>query len=251
MIPRLYVAGDHQPGDTAALSAEQAHYLSQVLRLPAQAPLEIFDGRGNRFSARLLMAQRQRGEALIEAAVPGIRLGRLRITLIQGISAADKMDWTIEKATELGVERIVPMTSQRSKIKLDATRAARRVEHWHRLINAACMQCGRDDLVRLNPIIDLNGLSDVVAADDHRLVLTPPLHASREKLLSGWAPEIEQAAPLRVALLVGPESGLDDEEIAHARSIGFAEISLGPRILRTETAGLAAIAALQTRFGDM
>jgi len=165
--------------------------------------------------------------------------------LAQCLSAGEKMDWTIEKAVELGVSAIVPLQSRRSVVRLDEDRARRRAEHWQRLIVAACMQCGRDRLPALAPVRTLEDWLAEPAAGAPRLVLAPGAAVSIGEL----AAPAGSGGP--AVVLVGPESGLTDEEMEQARSAGFVAVSMGPRILRTETAGLAALAVLQARFGDL
>jgi len=248
MTPRLYVPAALRDGDAASLSAEQAHYLTQVLRLPVGQALQVFDGRGHRHQATIEALRKHQGTLRIGPALPAHRGGAPRITLVQGIASADKMDWAIEKATELGVARIVPLLAQRGKVRLDADRAARRHDHWQRLIVAACMQCGRDELVELSAVTDWATLPTLLDADSPRLLFAPPSDGQASPRLSQWVRARPRAEA--VTLLVGPESGFSDQERHDAESIGFTPISLGPRILRTETAGLAAIAALQSMWGD-
>ena len=255
MTPRLHVpeAGDAWDADRQGLSLEQAeaHYLGQVLRLREGDPLEVFDGRGRRFAARLSrIGRRDAGLELLEEQ-PGNRLGALRLTLVQALSAAEKMDWTLEKATELGVARIIPVLSRRSKVRLEGERADRRQAHWQRLVVAASMQSQRDELPEVEPI---QSLAAVLAREDlgQGITLVPPGPEAALPRLAQWAPDNSpDAAQRHISLLVGPESGLDAEEIDEARAAGWSGFTLGPRILRTETAGLAALAILQARFGDL
>lgn len=249
MTPRLHLRGPLRPGAGAALEREAAHYLGRVLRLRTGDPVEVFDGEGARHAAVLESIDARGGLLRIGAALPSGTESPLRITLAQCISAGEKMDWTIEKAVELGVARIVPLQSARSVVRLDAGRAQRRAEHWQRLVTAACMQCGRDRLPALDPVqpletwLDAQG-GDARAASTLRLILAP---GAADAIGSIAAP----ADLAEVLLLVGPESGFTDAELARARRAGLLPASLGPRILRTETAGLAALAVLQARFGDL
>lgn len=281
MTPRLHLRGPLRPGAGAALEREAAHYLGRVLRLRTGDPVEVFDGEGARHAAVLESIDARGGLLRIGAALPSGTESPLRITLAQCISAGEKMDWTIEKAVELGVARIVPLQSARSVVRLDAGRAQRRAEHWQRLVTAACMQCGRDRLPALDPVQPLETWLDAQGGDVRsgdvrsgdapaaelrtRDVLPLPGDAQagdaraastlRLILAPGAADAIGSiAAPADLAevlLLVGPESGFTDAELARARRAGLLPASLGPRILRTETAGLAALAVLQARFGDL
>lgn len=243
-IPRLHVPGGHLTGDVVELAPDASHQLARVLRLRAGEPVQLFDGQGRRFAARVLDADARRCRLRVDGVEAGLPDGPLRITLAQCLSSAEKMDWTIEKAVELGVHAIQPLVSARTQIRLDAPRMRRRHEHWLRIVEAACMQCGRDRLPELAPALDLDhwlALTDRSAART-RIVLAP--HATTR--LSTL--RIDRSLP--IDLLVGPESGLSPQEMERARAAGFEAVSLGPRVLRTETAGLAAIAALQALAGD-
>jgi 16S rRNA (uracil1498-N3)-methyltransferase len=233
-------------GQLVALDERRSHHLVRVLRLAAGAAVEAFDGRGGAFAAEIDTADPRR--CLLRLGEPIARAveSPLRITLAQCLSTADRMDWTIEKAVELGANAIVPLSSVRSQVRLDAPRAARKLEHWRHIIESACTQSGRALLPALSPLQPLRDFvaaaSDEAAEPARRLVLDPdarmPLSLS----------SVARGVPL--VLLVGPESGLSAEEFRAARHAGFEPVALGPRILRTETAGLAAIAALQTLAGD-
>ena len=260
--------GDAPPGDLqrmapavgmcVALDARRSHHLVRVLRLAPGELVEAFDGRGRSFRATIETAD-ARGCVirLIEPLARQVE-SALRITLAQCLSSADRMDWTIEKAVELGVARIVPLTSSRSQVRLDAARTARKLEHWRAIVEAACTQSGRS---LLPPIAAVQPLGSFVAADRHdgdfrqrpcgdaenapalRLLLLDP-RAARPLSQA----QVERGS--RVVLLAGPESGLAEEEVREARAAGFEPVVTGPRILRTETAGVAAIAALQALAGD-
>jgi 16S rRNA (uracil1498-N3)-methyltransferase len=242
MTPRLYLPVSLRAGDEFDLSTEQSHYVARVLRLRPGDPLQVFDGNGARHAAVIAALQsKQVRLRLGDALVPGAE-SPLSITLAQCISSAEKMDWTIEKAVELGVAAIQPLISRRSIVRLDAQRAQRRGEHWQRLIVAACMQCGRDRLPALAPTTDLTGWLAPPTPGVTALVLVPGGAVRLSRI---------EAPSAHIRLLVGPESGLTDDEIEAARAAGFIEASLGPRVLRTETAGLAALAVLQARAGDL
>ncbi len=250
MTPRLLVDGLREAGQVVALDTDQSHYVQRVLRLREGDPLQVFDGRGARWSARLAApspggAGRNAAAITLIQAQPGPSESPLRLTLVQCISSAERMDFTIEKAVELGASAILPVASARGVVKLDDERARKRLAHWQRLVVAACMQCGRDTV--------------------------PPVHAplplmawlaARPRARAGWSLDPLAAQSLAASatrhagladadLLVGPESGLTPEEIALAGQAGLLPVSLGPRVLRTETAGLAALALLQGVLGDL
>lgn len=264
MKPRFLLPPDQLVASArVALPAEAAHHAVRVLRLGTGALLEVFDGAGRRAAAIVLSADRDRCTIEIDAAImSSVAMSGLHITLLQGIAAADRMDWIIEKSIELGVARVIPMMTQRSTVKLDPERAKKRHLHWQRIAVAACMQCGQDQLPKIEaPLPARIAFSDRVSDPGQRLILDPLAQDSlvqtvRSRLVSDQAIDQandqanDQAGRGRWVMAVGPESGFDPEEIEAAKRAGFKPVRMGPRILRTETAGPAAIAALQTLCGD-
>lgn len=251
MTPRLHLprelAPDAQAGARVMLDGDRAHYLLRVLRLRVGDAVQLFDGEGARREATLVAAERSACTLELAAAGPAAPPPPLDIVLLQGISAAEKMDWTVEKAVELGVATIVPVQAERSQVRLDASRAARRHAHWQRLLVAGCMQCGRDALPSLSPAC---GLDDALAqARGEILLLHPPGGEPQPLPLSAWQPAAT-APPRSLTLLAGPESGWSADEVRAALAHGARAVSLGPRVLRTETAALAAVAALQVKLGE-
>ena len=248
MTPRVLIAGLHEAGQTIALDRDQIHYAHRVLRLHAGDSLQVFDGLGARWSAVLTGDGREAGELRLVAPLAALPESPLRVSLVQCISSAERMDFTIEKAVELGVAALVPVVSARSVVRLDDERARKRLAHWQRLVIAACMQCGRD---LLPTIAAPQSLADYLAGRPRQSVgwvLAPKAARS----LRQAATQAADPAPVHEAdLLVGPESGLTDDELVRAGQAGFAPVGLGPRVLRTETAGLAALALLQSLHGDL
>jgi len=245
MRPRvLIVEADRLGHEPVRLDAARSHHLVRVLRLRAGASLECFDGRGRRFDARLEQADPRGCTVRIGARIASDTESTLRVTLLQCVSGNERMDWTIEKAVELGVAAIRPLLSARSPQRLDTERALRRREHWQRLIEAACMQCGRDLLPELHATQPLERwLADSERPPDGvSLALVPGAGLRLREITLASASEIE--------LLVGPESGFVEREVEQTLAAGFRAVQLGPRTLRTETAGLAALAALQALAGD-
>ncbi|SRR5690606_38717271 len=248
MIPRLFAPVDYAVDTVIALDAASAHHAVRVLRLGVGEPVVLFDGRGR--TARALIVEtapcRVRLEAVQEAPPPA----RPRLALAQCLSGADRMDWTIEKAVELGVSRITPLQSRRSVVRLDPARAARRREHWQRVIVAACAQSGQDWMPHLDELAPLgNWLAQAQGerVASLQVVLAPGATRSLAALLDDPATPV----PGTLWLLCGPESGFADEELAQALEAGWIAAGLGPRVLRTETAGLAALAVVQARWGDL
>ena len=273
MTPRIHLPSllsqEHPLPQTLAdlplqpLDEPAAHHLLRVLRRTVGDELEVFDGQSGRcWRARLASTKPARVELLVE--LPPEPLPRVQLGLAQCLSTAEKMDWTIEKAVELGVSHIVPLLSARSVVKLDGARAEKRREHWQRLIVAAAMQCGRSRLPTLAPIQPLErwlAALPAPAATERRWVLDPTAQAS----LAMQAMQMAQASPGQALppffsgpgsyhaawLLCGPESGLSEEEMARAKTHGWQGALLGPRVLRTETAGLVGLAVLQATLGDL
>ncbi len=182
---------------------------------------------------------------MIESHRPIERESRLDLTLAQVVARGERMDLIIQKAVELGVSRLVPLTSRRCNVRLEPNRAGKRLAHWRGIVVAACEQCGRNRLPEIAPVGSLDDWLAGASGPGDRLTLTPTAATG----LAEWA--VGRSGDGPVTLLIGPEGGFDSDEIAACRARGFAGVRLGPRILRTETAGLAAIAALQALCGDL
>lgn len=245
-VTRVHVPAALSSGAQVVLPDAAARHVTRVLRLAAGDALGVFDGRGNEFAAVISSIARDRVEVLIGAPLENRSESPLRITLLQGVARGDKMDLILQKATELGVTAIRPLLTARSTVKLGAEGIAKRHAHWEGVVAAACEQSGRATLPVLAPAASLAAeLSG--GGGGLKLLLAP------EEGSPGLAVLLEQhagAAQQGVRLLIGPEGGFDDAEAAQALAAGFLRCRLGPRVLRTETAGLAAIAALQVLAGD-
>jgi 16S rRNA (uracil1498-N3)-methyltransferase len=212
----------------------------RVLRLPPGAPVVLFDGRGGEYPARIERIERDRVYAELAAWQEIERESPLVVTLVQALQAGDKMDFTIQKAVELGVRDIVPVESRRSVLRLSGERAAKRVAHWQGVVASACEQCGRNQVPLVAPLEKLENWLARPAGGVLRLMLAPDAGQTLA--------DIEPAGA--VQLLIGAEGGLDPQEMIAAQQAGFQAVRLGPRVLRTETAGLAVLAALQALWGD-
>lgn len=225
------------------LEGNPARYVARVLRLRADNALCVFDGAGGEYPATVLEVRRDR--VLIRVADNTHREAEspLHIHLLQCVSRGDRMDIVVQKATELGARRITPLLSEFSVVRLDAARRQRKTVHWQRVAQSACEQCGRN---RIPKIDDPTNIRDWFAGyrptDGTRLVMQP----GSARNLSSATLESDT-----VILLIGPEGGLAEGELALAGQFGFSAVSLGPRILRTETAAISVLASLQARFGDM
>lgn len=244
---RFYHPASLQPGKTIDLPETQAHHACRVLRLRKGDGLTLFDGRGGEYRGRIVAAGRTGVVVELLEWLDRECESRLPIILVQALQAGDKMDATIQKAVELGVVRIVPVRSRRSVVRLSGDRAARRVAHWRSIALAACEQCGRNRLPIVDEIIDLDAWLALSPATLGTPALRLCLLPEAEAVLSGLLPPVPG---MSVELLIGAEGGLSAEEIALAVRAGFRAVRLGPRVLRTETAGMAAVSAIQALWGD-
>lgn len=241
---RLFVEAPLGPDCEVELPAGAAAHALRVLRLRPGDPVTLFNGDGREYAARLVAAPRGARTAIQSVAAP-LRESPLAITLLQAVARGEKMDWIVQKATELGVARIVPVATERSEVKLDASRGEKRLEHWRAVTIAACEQCGRNTLPRIDPPTALATWLDANPASPSatRWMLHPD-GAVRAR-------DLRISPPAAVELAIGPEGGFGETDLAALREHDFRGIALGPRILRTETAGVAALAALQSLYGDL
>ncbi|SOY83346.1 conserved hypothetical protein, DUF558 [Cupriavidus taiwanensis] len=250
MAPRFFVGGAD-----AVLAAESDFPLpeavvrhAQVLRLAPGDAITLFDGRGGSHAATLVELGKRHALARIGAHDAAEAEPPFRVTLAQGLAGGDKMDWLIEKAVELGVAAIQPLQASRSVVRLSGERAQKRQAHWQALVQAACEQCGRNRLPAVAEVTNLDTWLARVApsGEGARLLLSPRAAHSLPALV---AERREALLANGVTLLIGPEGGLAPEEEQAALQAGFTGVSLGPRILRTETAGLVCLATLNALLG--
>lgn len=228
-------------GQRLALPEATSNHLVRVLRLAVGDGCTLFNGDGHDYQARLLSLQKRGAEVEITGSREAGNESPLRITLAQGIARGEKMDLILQKATELGVTAVAPIVTERTEVKLDGERSDRKRQHWLGVLAAACEQSGRACLPALADPINLARYAAAETAT-LKLALDP-----QGELTPG---SLRPLAGLDLALVVGPEGGLSERDLASLRAGGFRGLRLGPRILRTETAGLAAIAALQALYGD-
>lgn len=238
--PRIFCDVRLGPGAQFALSDDAANHIAKALRLSAGDALVVFDGRGGEYDAVIQRVDRGRVEVKTGAFRDVERESPVAVGLVQGLPEADKMDWILQKAVELGAAWVQPVVCDRSVVRLSGDRAARRESHWQRVMVAACEQCGRNLVPALHATLAFRDWA-AQASDARRWMLMP---GAAESLVAQPRPD----GP--VQLLVGPEGGLSEREIDIALTIGFKPLSLGPRILRAETAPLAALAAMQSLWGD-
>ncbi len=242
--PRLHISARLAVGAQITLPERAARHVA-VLRLREGDEVTLFNGDGGEFRAVLERLGRASTAVRVTEWLEIERESPLFITLAQCVSSGDRMDLTIQKATELGVQSIVPIISKRSIVRLSGDRADRKLEHWRNIVISACEQCGRNRPPVIMPLAVLEDWLANLASPGKRLLLAPDAPGG-PKLLQ-WESTRESA----VTFLVGPEGGLAPDERTAAEAAGFLAMRLGPRILRTETAPLAAIAALQTLWGDL
>ncbi|MBI5436605.1 MAG: 16S rRNA (uracil(1498)-N(3))-methyltransferase [Nitrosomonadales bacterium] len=240
--PRFYCPPPLHLGATLELPPEAAHHAHRVLRLRVNDPVQLFDGEGHALDATISEINGKRvvlGKLKPCAAEPQ---PPLRIVLAQAMCSSEKMDWVVQKATELGAAEIQPVQTRRSVAKLSGERIERRTEHWRNVTIAACEQCGRNALPQVHAPQEFSvWLAQMRGIPDTRFILLPEAATALH----------EQPAPQgKVTLLIGPEGGFSIDEVQLARQAGFIPIRLGARVLRTETAAIAGIAALQTLWGD-
>ena len=239
-MPRFYVPQTFTAGEVLRLPENVCRHI-QVLRLQAGAPLVLFDGQGQAAAAELLEIGRKQALARVDKLLTESRESPLAVTLIQAVSASEKMDFAVQKGTELGVKRIIPAVSTRSNVRLSGERAEKKVRRWQEIAVSACEQCGRNKVPPVAPIADLPQVLAALPVDSGaRLLLSP----------HGGVPLRSLPPAQSAVLLIGPEGGLTAEEEDMARSYGFQAVQLGARVLRTETAAMAALAAMQALWGD-
>jgi 16S rRNA (uracil1498-N3)-methyltransferase len=237
----VYVDAPLQTGRRESLEGSAANHIARVLRLGVGDSLTLFDGRGGEYAARIDSIRKQIVCVEVQEHTARERESPSRITLAQGISRGERMEWVVQKATELGVSRIVPLFTERSVVQLDAQQARKRVAHWTAVAVGACEQSGRNRVPEIHAPLSLRAFLDS-ELEAVRIVLSP--RGTRRMS------DIEAPAAA-VLVLIGPEGGLAPPEIDAAAQAHFVPVCMGPRILRTETAAICALTLLQHRFGDL
>jgi 16S rRNA (uracil1498-N3)-methyltransferase len=236
-MPRLFIEADLGPQATLELPEQAAHHAVRVLRLREGDTVVLFDGRGGEYEARLSLTGRDRVVARLGERRDLERESPLSVTLVQGVSSGEKMDFTVQKAVELGVSAIHPVFSAKSVVRPSGERDAKKLAHWRRIAIAACEQCGRNRIPKIH---------EPVALERYRA----PEAALKILLAPAGSARLADFARSPLVLAAGPEAGFSEAEEAMLRGDGFAPVRLGPRVLRTETAALAALAALNALAGD-
>lgn len=238
-IPRIFIDQPLSEHQQVELPRDTSHYLSRVLRLPVGAELRIFNGQGGEYQARISEANKNSVSLAVGTLDTTDNSSPLHIHLGISISKGERMDFVIQKATELGVSEISLLLSERTEVKLKGDRLEKRLGHWQKVAISACEQCGCNRVPVIHSPVTLKdwvkGCKETI-----KLVMQP-----------GTPTAFEEEQPGSVALLIGPEGGFSDQEVETANQAGFGSITLGPRILRTETAPLVAISLLQHHWGDL
>jgi len=239
-IPRIYTDTPLQAGAEAQLDDKAAQHIGRVLRMQPGQVLSLFNGDGQDYPALIASASKKNVTVQVEQPTANSSESALEIVLGQTLSKGDRMDYAVQKATEMGVTRIVPLSTERCDVRLKGDREDKRLSHWRSVAISAAEQCGRARVPDILPVMNITEWLEYSQRCDLRLVL----HHRTEQSLDSLA------KPNSVALMIGPEGGLSADEIAQAEKSGFLPVALGPRVLRTETAPVAAIALCQWLWGD-
>lgn len=240
-ISRFFVLDRLSVDKTFQIPTDTAHYISHVLRLRVGDPVVLFNGDGNEYAGELSLVDKRSVKVLINAKLALTCESPLSLHLGQGIAKGDRMDFVLQKATELGVTEITPVMTERCNVKLSSERWEKKSQQWHKIIASACEQSGRNQLPTLHPPVTLTEWLKQ-PTQQVRLLLHPEANKALPSL-----PIRSQGA----RVLIGPEGGLSDAEIYQAGEAGFHQIKMGPRVMRTETAALTVLSVLQAQFGDL
>ncbi len=242
-ITRLFVHGDLRLDQTLQLDEEQSRYVGRVLRLRVGDAIAVFNGEAGEFAATISGLGKTSAAITIGSAIESSTESPLKVHLVQGVSRGERMDLIVQKATELGVKRISPVLTEYGVVKLDQARSAKRREHWQKVAESACEQSGRIRPPLIDEPLTLKSwLGAKTREADVDLILRPDATTPMASL---------QPPKTKVCLLIGPEGGFSDIEYDDASVAGFTAVSLGPRVLRTETAAIAAVAIAESMWGDL
>ena len=241
-LTRVHVSGPLAAGRRHTLEGDAANHIARVLRLRQGDPLTLFDGRGGEYVSRVEELRKGAVIVSVHEQSPVARESSLPITLAQGVSRGERMDWVVQKATELGVTRIIPVLTERSVVRLDAKQAERKRLHWQAIAVAACEQSGRDRIPGVDAPLTMAEFAGKADSRATRVLLSPAGSLRVADLPRGEG---------GIVVLIGPEGGLTEAEQGAALTAGFVAVRLGPRVLRTETAAVAALTLLQYQFGDL
>ena len=240
-ITRLYHPDYLECGLTIQLSPDNSNHIIRVLRTKPDSHITLFNGDGHEYQCKTIDTHPKKTSVLIETKNVVDNESNLSITLLQGLSRHDRMETTIQKSVELGVNRIIPVICQRSNVKMDEEKKLKKHQHWNKVAISACEQSGRCIIPEVTKITPLNKTGNALKEEAFKILLNPRSQLSLK--------ENTQKNQL-IEIFIGPEGGIDDDEIQYLKDISFNDIMFGPRTLRTETAGPAVISALQMLWGD-
>lgn len=240
-ITRLFQANNLSCGDTAQLDADASNHLVRVLRTKVDSPVILFNGDGFDYLCRTQDTNAKKTTVLVESKNKVNNESNLSITLIQGLSRSDRMEATIQKSVELGVNKIIPVLCQRSNIKISQEQQIKKLAHWRKVAISACEQSGRCSIPEIKTIKSFHDIQAELDTTALKITLNPEAEHSLKDI------DLKKRS---VEIFIGPEGGMNSEEIQQLEAMGFNNICFGPRILRTETAGPAVISALQVLWGD-
>jgi len=267
-IPRIYVPIVLKTGDFVTLDSQASVHISRVLRLKKNDPVVVFNGQGGEYEGVIAEIDKRAVSVVLNLFNDRTVESPLLISLVQAVSRSDRMDFTLQKAVELGVHDIIPLISQHTAFTVKGTRADKKHQHWQGIVHSACEQSGRTLIPTVQAIVDFSTWLDAQRVEHQGLegeglgsqeLNHQPLHnagkATTTKILLDHRADqrlnqLEAPANHRVMLLVGPEGGFSESEISAVQGVGFTGVGLGPRVLRTETAALSVISALQLLWGD-
>ncbi len=240
-ITRLYHPNNLECGSTIQLNADTSSHLIRVLRTKQNHPVTLFNGDGYDYQCKTIDTDPRKTSVLIETKNRVDNESNLSITLLQGLSRQDRMDTTIQKCVELGVNKIIPVICQRSNVRMDNDKQLKKHQHWNKVAISACEQSGRCSIPEITNIMPLNKITNILQTGALKILLSPNSSMSLK--------DTEQNNQV-IEIFIGPEGGFNSDEVQHLKKINFNEIMFGPRILRTETAGPAVLSALQMLWGD-
>jgi len=241
-LTRVHVPGPLSSGARHTIEGDAANHITRVLRLELGNSLIVFDGQGGEYSAHIESLRKNSVIIEVQERSTPTRESSLSLTLVQGVSRGERMDWVVQKATELGVTSIVPVLTERTMVKLDSKQSERKLAHWQGIVTAACEQSGRDRIPHVVAPLSLDEFLRDVDPQSTRVLLSP---TGTQRVNDLKAPD------RKVIVLIGPEGGLSETEQRSAIGAGFIAVRMGPRVLRTETAAVAALTLLQHQFGDL
>ena len=242
-VSRLYHPGSLQCGETVQLNADTSSHLIRVLRTKPDSPVTLFNGDGYEYLCTTLNNNAKKTLVSVDSKTENSKESNINISLIQGLSRQHRMEFTIQKSVELGVNRIIPVICERSNTKLTECQRIKKLTHWRKVVISACEQSGRNIIPVITEIITLDNVNSILNNDALKLVLNPEASLSLKQIST-------RKTVTDIEILIGPEGGLTEQETAVSENSHFTGICFGPRILRTETAGPAVISALQMLWGD-